>query len=73
LHHVPVLPKLITLVIFLLYNSKVPYKASIGKGTILGYGGIGVVIHSDSVIGKDYVISQQVTVGGAILTTLVCQ
>ncbi len=62
--HIPVLPKLITLVIFLLYNSKVPYKASIGKGTKLGYGGIGVVIHSDSVIGNNCVISQHVTIGG---------
>lgn len=46
LHKIPVIPKLITLIIFLIYNSKVPYKAQIGKGTYLGYGGIGVVIHS---------------------------
>lgn len=64
LHHIPFLPKLITLLIFLLYNSKVPYQAEIGKGTKLGYGGIGVVIHSKSVIGKDCVIGQNVTVGG---------
>lgn len=64
LYHVPILPKLITLVIFLLYNSKVPYQAKIGKGTMLGYGGIGVVIHKDAVIGENCVISQQVTIGG---------
>lgn len=64
LHHVPVLPKLLTLLIFLIYNSKVPYQARIGKGTILGYGGIGVVIHSDSKIGKKCIIGQNVTVGG---------
>jgi serine O-acetyltransferase len=64
LHHVPVLPKLLTLLIFLMYNSKVPYQAEIGKGTTLGYGGIGVVIHSDSKIGSQCVISQHVTVGG---------
>ena len=29
LHHVPFLPKLITLIIFLIYNSKVPYEAEI--------------------------------------------
>lgn len=51
LHHIPFLPKLITLIIFLIYNSKVPYQAEIGKGTLLGYGGIGVVIHSKAQIG----------------------
>ena len=64
LHHIPILPQLITLLIFLIYNSKVPYKAKIGKGTKLGYGGIGVVIHSDSIIGANCSISQQVTIGG---------
>ena len=53
LHKIPFIPKLITLLIFLVYNSKVPYQAKIGKGTKLGYGGIGVVIHKDSVIGNN--------------------
>ena len=52
LHHVPFLPKLITLIIFLIYNSKVPYQAEIGKGTRLGYGGVGVIIHSKAKIGS---------------------
>ena len=64
MHHVPFLPKLFMLLIFIIYNSKVPYQAEIGKGTILGYGGIGVVIHSKSVIGRNCVIGQNVTVGG---------
>lgn len=64
LHHIPLLPKFITLIIFLIYNSKVPYQAQIGKGTKLGYGGIGVVIHSKSIIGKNCSINQQVTIGG---------
>lgn len=64
LHHVPLLPNLITLLIFLIYNSKVPYQAQIGKGTKLGYGGIGVVIHKKSVIGNNCMISQHVTIGG---------
>ena len=51
LHHVPFLPKLITLIIFLIYNSKVPYQAEIGEGTRLGYGGVGVIIHSKAKIG----------------------
>lgn len=64
LHHVPLIPQLITLLIFLIYNSKIPFQAKIGKGTKLGYGGIGVVIHSKSKIGNQCVISQQVTIGG---------
>lgn len=64
LHHVPFLPKLITLVIFLIYNSKIPYQAPIGKGTMFGYGGIGVVIHKKAVIGNDCVVGQHVTIGG---------
>ena len=64
LHHIPILPKLLTLLIFLIYNSKVPYQAEIGKGTKLGYGGIGVVIHQNAKIGRNCIIAQQVTVGG---------
>ncbi len=64
LHHVPFLPKLITLIIFLIYNSKVPYQAEIGKGTRLGYGGVGVIIHSKAKIGLYYSVGQQVTIGG---------
>ena len=66
LHNIPFIPKLITLMIFLIYNSKVPYEAEIGKGTKLGYGGIGVVIHKKSKIGNQCVISQHVTIGGGI-------
>ncbi len=29
--HIPFIPKLIALLIFLIYNSKIPYQASIGK------------------------------------------
>lgn len=72
LHHIPFLPKLVELLIFLMYNSKVPYQAEIGKGTILGYGGMGVVIHSKSKIGKFVTIGQQVTVGGGILDIQDC-
>ena len=64
LYHIPFVPKLITLLIFLVYNSKVPYQAKIGKGTKFGYGGIGVVIHSKAQIGDYCSIGQQVTIGG---------
>lgn len=66
LHHIPFIPKLITLLIFLIYNSKIPYQAQIGKRTTFGYGGMGVVLHTKCIVGNDCVISQQVTVGGVI-------
>lgn len=64
LHHILFLPKLVTLLIFLIYNSKIPYQAKIGKGTKFGYGGMGVVVHSKAVIGDNCSIGQQVTIGG---------
>jgi len=48
----------------LIYNSFIPYTCEIGEGTTFGYKGMGVVIHSDAVIGKNCIIAQQVTIGG---------
>lgn len=50
-------------VIYKQYNSYIPYTAKIGKGTTLGYGGIGVVIHSKAIIGENCKIGQGVTIG----------
>lgn len=64
LHHLTPIARLIRGLIFLLYNSFIPYTAVIGEGTTFAYKGMGVVIHSGAVIGKNCVIAQQVTVGG---------
>ncbi len=61
---IPILPRLIYNIQFLLFNSIVPYTAQIGKGTYCSYGGIGVVIHARSVIGEDCVLGQGITIGG---------
>jgi len=61
---VPFAPRVLRKVIYLLHSSHVPIEAEIGEGTELGYGGIGVVIHKESRIGRHCVISQQVTLGG---------
>lgn len=42
----------------------IPYQADIGDGTLIGYQGIGVVIHKQAVIGANCHISQNVTIGG---------
>lgn len=61
---VPVLPKLISYFVRLVYSAWIPGSAKIGKGTVLGYGALGIVIHNRAVIGKFCHIDQHVTVGG---------
>jgi serine O-acetyltransferase len=63
-HNIPLLPRIIKLIIFLLYNSSVPYECTIGAGSFFGYGGIGVVLHRRSQIGRDVVIGTGTTIGG---------
>jgi len=61
---IPLAPKLIKLICFLLYNSSIPYQCKIGKGSRFGYGGIGVVIHKRVVIGENCTIGTNITIGG---------
>jgi serine O-acetyltransferase len=63
-HKIPILPKLIYFIQFLLFNSSVPAQTKIGKGTVFGYGGIGVVIHARTVIGNNCILGQGITIGG---------
>lgn len=62
--HVPVLPKLIYIIQFLVFISSVPPTVQIGRGTRFAYGGIGVVIHGECIIGSGCTIGQGVTLGG---------
>lgn len=61
---VPLLPKIISHLIRFIFAAWIPWSAKIGKGTILGYGGLGIVIHNRAVIGKYCHIDQNVTIGG---------
>jgi len=47
---------------YYLHNCALSSETKIGKGTELGYGGIGVVIHAKAVIGENCKISQNVTI-----------
>lgn len=49
---------------YLLHNSEVPFTTSIGKNTIFAYGGIGVIIHGEAIIGERCNIGSGVTIGG---------
>lgn len=64
LHHIPVLPMLIKGMIRIFWGAVIPYQSDIGKGTLIGYQGIGCVIHKQAVIGVNCHISQNVTIGG---------
>ncbi len=61
---IPLLPDLLRKAIYYLHSSYIPYEAELGEGTLLGYGGIGVVIHKATKVGRHCLISQQVTLGG---------
>ena len=62
--HIPVLPQIFYRLIYLVNNCHVHYQTEIGEGTVLAYGGVGVVIHRYAQIGKNCVIESNVTIGG---------
>jgi serine O-acetyltransferase len=64
IHHLTVLAKIVRALIFLLFNSFISYTCEIGEGTSFAYKGMGIVIHSNSKIGNNCIIAQQVTIGG---------
>ncbi|WP_363323220.1 hypothetical protein [uncultured Brachybacterium sp.] len=49
----------------ILNNCRISSSCRIGEGTSIAYGGIGVLIHSKSSIGRHCTIGSNVTVGGA--------
>ena len=57
------LGKFISFVNRMLFCCWVPGSAKIGKKFTLGYGGLGVVIHSNTNIGNNVTIAQNVTIG----------
>jgi len=56
--------RLMTGVSRFLFAAQVPAETKIGPGTVFGYGGIGVVVHRDAVIGANVLISPGVVIGG---------
>lgn len=61
---IPLMPRLIYFVQFIIFNSAVYPSVRLGNGSRFAYGGIGVVVHSDVVIGNRVIIGQGVTIGG---------
>ena len=60
---VPFIPKIIQVMILFLFNCYVPYQTKIGRGTVFGHRGIGLVINSEAVIGENVLIRAHVTIG----------
>lgn len=61
---IPLLPKVITIINRLVFSCYVPYRLKAGKDLVLGYYGLGIVIHERAIIGDDCHIDQNVTIGG---------
>jgi len=63
-HHIPLLPKLLTLFNRVVFAAQVPAGTRIGKGVRLNYSGLGTVIHARCVIGDRVEIGPGVVIGG---------
>jgi len=61
--HIPLLPKVLSWANRLIFGCWVPSTATIGQNVVLGYWGIGVVLHSNCSVGDNTLISQNVTIG----------
>ncbi|WP_369850227.1 serine O-acetyltransferase [Deinococcus sp. RM] len=61
---VPVLPSLLDLINFLVFNSHLHHQTEIGRGTKCAYRGMSVLIHKRAVIGEMVSIGAHVVIGG---------
>ena len=62
--HIPLLPKLCYVLNRIVFATVVPPSVRIGRGVILGYQGLGIVIHRRAVIGDRVNVGANVTIGG---------
>ncbi|WP_321882799.1 serine O-acetyltransferase [Paraburkholderia bannensis] len=62
--HVPFLPWAIKLLNRILFSVSIPPSVKVGKNTIFGYQGLGIVVHRHAVIGDNVIISPNVVIGG---------
>ena len=64
LRRIPVVPRLMERLIFLTSGAFIPMSVEIGEGSVLAYGGMGLLFHADACIGRGVTIAPQVTLGG---------
>ena len=61
---IPFVPQLAYYLIYLLCRAVIPMSAEIGKGVELAYGGLGIVLHERTKIGRYVTLGHDVTIGG---------
>lgn len=64
LNNIPVFPYIIKGLIRIVFSATIPYTCEIGDGTVFPHGGQGVVLHEESIIGKNCKIQTNVVIGG---------
>ena len=62
LHHLTLISKLIKVLIRVIWSAVLPYQVDIGEGTQFTYQALGVVLYKNTVIGKNCIIRQHVTI-----------
>lgn len=61
---IPVLSRLAYAINRIVFSAVVPPEVSLGKNVLLGYQGLGIIIHRRAVIGDNVLIGAHVTIGG---------
>lgn len=64
LHNIPLLPKLIYAINRIFFATVLPPTAHIGKDVVLGYRGLGIVLHRQAYVGDRVNLGPKVTIGG---------
>lgn len=60
---IPILPKIIEGIIFIIFNSRIPSNVKIGKGSYFAYQGLSTLLVSKTTIGKNCFIGMRITTG----------
>jgi serine O-acetyltransferase len=64
LHQVPVVPRLIKSIVYVVFGCVIPPEVSIGSGTCLHHHGLGIIVHESVEIGSNCNIYNHVVIGG---------
>lgn len=64
LKNFPIIPQVITMLIRLVYGCFLPHTATLGKGTVLAYGGLGIIIGKSCKLGEKVEVGASVLIGG---------
>jgi serine O-acetyltransferase len=63
-HRVPLVPKLLKVINRIAFGVVLPPQTQVGAGVLIGYQGLGTVIHRETVLEDGVVLASGVTLGG---------